>query len=234
MKPLPDVIAIDGPAASGKSTIGLMLARRLVYLSLDTGIMYRALTLAAIRQGIAPSDEARLSRLAKEISLQIIPVSVENSGPHYTVWLDGQDVTWDLRLPEVDANVSQVSTYREVRAEMVRRQRLVAEAGQVVIIGRDIGTVVVPDAGLKLYITASSRERASRRQRDRLRQGYDEDFDSILADVTRRDHVDSNRRYSPLQPAEDAIVIDTTGRTADEVLDEVAGLIAKKQTEEPA
>lgn len=229
---LPDVITIDGPAASGKSTIGLMLAERLGYLCLDTGSMYRALTLAAIRHDIKPEDGDGILRLAKTCDLDIYPVAGEIDGRHNTVLLDGVDVTWDLRLPEVDASVSQVSTYPEVRAEMVRRQRMVGQRGRVVMIGRDIGTVVMPDAALKLYITATAEERARRRLIDRRRQGHDDDFQAILADVMRRDHIDSSRQHSPLKPAPDAEIIDTTHRTADEVIEEVMALVMRVSSEE--
>ncbi len=218
---LPDVIAIDGPAASGKSTIGLMLAQKLGYLCLDTGSMYRALTLAALRNGIRPEDERGVVRLAGECELDIVPLAGETDGRQYTVLLDGVDVTWDLRSPEVDATVSLVSSYPDVRAEMVRRQRNVGRLGRVVMIGRDIGTVVMPDAALKLYITATPEERAHRRLLDRLRQGGEDDYEAILADVVRRDRIDSNREHSPLRPAFDAKTIDTTGRTAEEVVNDI-------------
>lgn len=228
---LPDVIAIDGPAASGKSTIGLMLAQRLGYLCLDTGSMYRALTLAAIWHDISPDDEEAVARLAIDCDLDILPLAGETDGRHYTVLLEGIDVTWDLRLPEVDAFVSQISTYPEVRAEMVRRQREVGRRGHVVMIGRDIGTVVMPDAALKLYITASPEERARRRLIDRRHQGYEDDYESTLADVARRDNIDSNRKHSPLRPAPDAIRIDTTGRTAEDVIGEIISMINQIQPE---
>lgn len=228
---LPDVIAIDGPAASGKSTIGLMLAQRLGYLCLDTGSMYRVLTLAAIRHHISPEDEAAIVKLAKEIDIEIIPLAGETDGRHYTVLLDGVDVTWGLRLPEVDAAVSQVSTYPEVRAEMVRRQRVAGQRGRVIMIGRDIGTVVMPDAALKLYITASPQERARRRLLDRRRQGYDDSYEAILADVVRRDRIDSGRKHSPLRPASDAVTIDTTERTADAVVEGIMTILMSAQLE---
>ncbi len=229
---LPDVITIDGPAASGKSTIGLMLAERLGYLCLDTGSMYRALTLAALRRAIRPDDEAAIVRLAHDCELDILPLSGEADGRHYTVLLDGEDVTWDLRLPAVDAAVSQVSTYPAVRAEMVRRQREVGRRGRVIMIGRDIGTVVIPDAPLKLYINASPQERARRRLRDRLARGHSDDYETILADVLRRDHLDSSRQHSPLRPAADAKIIDTTDRTAAEVVDEIITTFIHAQPEE--
>lgn len=228
---LPEVIAIDGPAASGKSTIGLMLAQRLGYLCLDTGSMYRALTLAALRHDISPEDEAAVVQLSTEIDLDILPLASETDGRHYTVLLEGVDVTWDLRLPEVDAAVSQVSTYPEVRAEMVRRQRAVGHRGRVIMIGRDIGTVVMPDATLKLYITASAQERARRRLDDRRRQGNTDEYAAILADVVRRDRIDSNRKHSPLRPASNAIVIDTTDRTAEGVVDEIMSILLSAEPE---
>lgn len=229
----PDVIAIDGPAASGKSTIGNLLAQRLGYLCLDTGSMYRALTLAAIRRGIAPDDADGLLRLARDCDIDMLPPAGETDGRLYTALLDGQDVTWDLRLPEVDASVSQVSTYPEVRAEMVRRQREVGHRGRVVMIGRDIGTVVMPEAPLKLYITASPQERARRRHLDRRQQGFLDDFDTILADVIRRDHIDSSREHSPLRPAIDARIIDTTNQPVHVVLEEIMALLNEISSEEP-
>ena len=232
--PLPDTIAIDGPAASGKTTVGLLLARRLGYLCLDTGSMYRALTLAAIRRQIRPDDEAGVVQLAHECDLDVTPLAGETDGRLYTVLLDGEDVTWELRLPVVDAYVSQVSTYPDVRAEMVRRQQAFGRRGGVVMIGRDIGTVVLPDAPLKLYITASAEERAHRRRLDRRRQGHHDDYETILADVVRRDHHDSSRKHSPLRPAADAIRIETTGRTVEEVMDQIMALFNGIPSEERA
>jgi len=222
---IPDVITIDGPAASGKSTVGLLLAQRLGYLCFDTGSMYRALTLDALHRGVNPADEQSLNQLARDCDLDIVPLAGETDGRHYTVLLDGIDVTWDIRLPEVDANVSKVSTYPKVRDEMVRRQREVGHRGRVVMIGRDIGTVVMPDASLKLYITATAEERARRRLIDRHRRGYDDSFETILLDVEKRDQIDAGREYSPMRPADDAIVLDTTDRTVEVVLDEIMSLI---------
>ncbi len=220
-EPLPDVIAIDGPAASGKSTLGFLLALRLGYLYLDTGCMYRALTLAAIRRRVPLDDEAALIALADRIDLDVLPLGDERDGRQYTVRLDGEDITWDLRRPEVDAAVSQVSAVAGVRARMVERQRAVGRRGRVVMVGRDIGTVVMPDAPLKLYVVATAEERARRRLRDRHQQGHDDDYNATLADVIRRDHIDSTREHSPLRPADDSIIIDTTGRRVEASLDEV-------------
>jgi cytidylate kinase len=221
----PEVIAIDGPAASGKSTIGHLLAEILNFLYLDTGSMYRAVTLAALRAGIDPHDEEAVTDLAENLDLQIKPYAGETDGRQYSVLLSGDDVTWELRSPEVDAHVSTVSSYSGVREEMVRRQREIANQGAVIMVGRDIGTVVVPNAPLKLYITASPEERARRRWLDRNAQGHPADYSEILADVNRRDQIDSNRKHSPLRPAKDAIIIDNTDKSPETILDEVLGLI---------
>jgi len=218
------VIAIDGPAASGKSTVGRLLAEELNFLFLDTGFMYRAVTLAALRAGIDLADETAVTTLAAQLDLDVQPAGKAGDGRHYTALLNGEDVTWALRTPEIDANVSLVSSYPGVRQEMVKRQRAFGQRGQVVMVGRDIGTVVMPDAPLKLYITASAAERARRRWRDRQQQGHDASFEEILADVERRDDIDSHREVSPLRPADDALIIDTTGHT---VADIVADIIEK-------
>jgi cytidylate kinase len=152
----PTNIAIDGPAASGKTTIGRMLAEALGYLFLDTGSMYRAVTLAAILSGIDVADEEGVIALARRSTLAIRPAAAEADGRSYTVLLDGQDVTWAVRSPAVDAHVSLVSSYRGVRQILVERQREMARQGRIVMVGRDIGTVVLPDAPLKLYIVASA------------------------------------------------------------------------------
>lgn len=223
-----DLIAIDGPAASGKTTVGKMLAQQLGYLFLDTGSMYRALTLAALRAAVDVNDEAAVGQLALKADIQIKPAYGHPDGRSYTVLLDNDDVTWEIRSPLVDANVSQVSKYEAVRTEMVRRQRDIAQQGDVVMVGRDIGTVVLPDAPLKLYITASPEERALRRLRDRRAQGVlgDGDYDSILADIIRRDRIDSSREHSPLRAAADAIKIDTSDRTPGEIVEQILALQA--------
>lgn len=225
----PTIITIDGPAASGKSTVAQMLADKLNYLYLDTGCMYRATTLAAIKAGIDLSDEAAVTRLAGEIEMRIKPLAGQTDGRQYTVLLDGADVTWDIRSPAVDTHVSLISSYRGVRQEMVKRQRQIGRRGQVVMVGRDIGTVVMPDAPLKLYITASPEERARRRWRDRNEQGHEADYLDILADVNRRDQFDSSREVSPLRAAEDAITIDNTNRSPEDILDEILNLIVEQE-----
>lgn len=224
-----NVIAIDGPAASGKSTIGRLLAEKLGYLYLDTGCMYRAVTLAALQQDVPVSDETAVTQLTHAIHITITPPQNEEDGRLYTVKIDGQDATWALRAPEVDTHVSLVSSYANVRRELVRQQRIFGQQGRVVMVGRDIGTVVLLDAPLKLYITASAEERARRRWLDRQDQGHDSGYEAILADVKRRDQFDSSRRHSPLHPAEDAILIDTTGRSIADILTDIMTIIHEKQ-----
>jgi CMP/dCMP kinase len=219
------LIAIDGPAASGKSTVGRLLAERLDYLYLDTGCMYRAITWAALEHGIEVANETAVTQLAHDTQIDIYPAQREADGRHYTVLVDGQDITWQLRDPAVDANVSLVSSYLGVRQEMVKRQRSFGDRGAVVMVGRDIGTVVMPDAPVKLYITASAEERARRRTRDRQAQGHTADYSHILADVQRRDQIDSNREHSPLRPADDAIRIDSTEQPPAQIVDAILQMI---------
>lgn len=220
-----NVIAIDGPAASGKSTIGKQLADKLNYLFLDTGCMYRAVTLAVFERGIDVGDETAVTQLAQNINLDILSSEGWEDGRLYTALLDNKDVTWQLRSPQVDANVSQVSSYIGVREAMVKQQQAFGKRGNVVMVGRDIGTAVMPNAPLKLYITASAAERARRRWQDRKNLGNHDNYETILADVIRRDNIDSNRQHSPLRPATDAILIDTTNRPPDAILTEIISLV---------
>lgn len=206
----PHAIAIDGPAASGKTTLGRLLAEKLDYLMLDTGGMYRAVTLAVLQRGIDPTDCAGVSAVAERLDIQILPPTAEDDGRLCTVLVDGIDVTWQLRTEQVDRHVSIISAYKSVRAEMVRRQREIAKVGQVVMIGRDIGTVVLPHAPLKLYVTASAEERARRRWLERSQRGDQTPYTTILDGILSRDKIDSTRQHSPLAPAEDALIIDTT------------------------
>ena len=220
----PESVAIDGPAASGKTTIGQMLAERLGYLFLDTGCMYRAVTLAALLAGVAIPDEPAVVELAESMQLEIRPPNAKNDGRLYTVLLEGRDVTWELRSSAVDNNVSQVSAYANVRLNLVERQRDIGGRGRVVMVGRDIGTVVLPKAPLKLYVTASAEERASRRWQERRERDANSSYEQILADIVRRDGIDGSRSHSPMRPADDAIIIDTTGRSPSQILQEILSL----------
>ena len=217
-------IAIDGPAASGKSTIGELLARHLDYLYFDTGVMYRAVTWAALARGIPIEDEAAVTELAEQLHIDVVPPAVDD-GRQYTVLADGTDVTWAIRTPEVNAEVSPVSAYPGVRRALVAQQRRVAMGGPVVMVGRDIGTVVLPDADFKLYLDASVEERALRRWREIQARGEKADYGPILISVRRRDEIDSGRKASPLRVADDALVLDTTDMDIEKVLVEVERLI---------
>ena len=221
-----DTIAIDGPAASGKSTLAEHLAAELGFLYLDTGVMYRAVTLAALQAGVQIEDEAAVSEIAQEISLDVQPPSV-NDGRQYDVLMDGQDVTWNIRLPEVDANVSQVSTYPGVREAMTRRQREIGRRGRVVMVGRDIGTVVLPDADLKIYLDASVEARAKRRFKECRLRGEDIQYEEILAGMRERDRIDSTRSLAPLRCAADAIVLDSTYLDKEQVLTKAIELVRR-------
>jgi len=220
----PTTITIDGPAASGKSTIGYELAQQLGYLYFDTGVMYRAVTWVALQQDINILDKAAITALARRVRIDVVPPTVDD-GRQYTVFVDGQDVTWAIRSADVDANVSPVSAYAGVREALVAQQRRISEQGRVVMVGRDIGTVVLPDADLKLYLDARVEARAMRRYRELVARCQLADYDSVLSAMQRRDKIDSGRKVSPLRPAKDAIIIDTSDLAVQEVLELVTGLI---------
>lgn len=219
----PRIIAIDGPAASGKSTLGRRLADALGYLFFDTGLMYRAVTWLALQRGINIRDEAAVTALAEKISIDVLPAS-KPDGRACDVIVDGHDITWETRRPEVDANVSLVSTYRGVRRAMSEQQRRIGLRGNVVMVGRDIGTVVLPEADLKIYLDASAHERARRRHGEIEARGEEADYADILNKMRERDRIDSTRDVAPLQAAYDAIVIDSDKLSADEVFERVRRL----------
>ena len=216
------VLAIDGPAGAGKSTVARGAAVRLGLQVLDTGAMYRAATLACLRAGVDLDDEARCAAVARAIR-------IEQEGEQTRV--DGVDVSREIRSPEVTATVSTVSAHPTVRRIMVDHQRRWA-AGRDggVVEGRDIGTVVFPDARLKIFLNASDEERARRRLQDEAAAGRDIALDALRADIERRDRVDSQRPYSPLAAAADAVIIDTTGRPVEEVVDEIVERYLKVTT----
>jgi cytidylate kinase len=225
--PKPITIAIDGPVAAGKSAVGCELTRRLGYLYFDTGVMYRAVTWAALQRGINILDKDSITALAQLLRIDVVPPTVDD-GRQYTVFADGQDITWAIRGPEVEAGVSPVSAYPGVRQALVAQQRRIGAQGRVVMVGRDIGTVVLPNADLKLYLEARVEERAMRRYHELVQRGQETSFDSVLTAMQRRDRIDSGRRVSPLQPADDAIIIDTSDLTVDEVLDVIEVLIRER------
>ena len=222
---LPKVIAIDGPAASGKTTVGTRLASELGYLCLDTGVMYRAVTLAALQAGIRICDEVNITNLAEHIQIDVKPASIED-GRAFDVLVDGKDVTWDIRLPEVNQYVSPVSAYAGVRAAMTLQQRRIGEQGNIVMLGRDIGTVVLPDADMKIYLDASVEERARRRYLEEINRGNQVTFEDILESLKRRDQIDSTRDIAPLKVADDAVVIDTENLCIEEVVHKIKEVLA--------
>jgi len=219
-----DVIAIDGPAGSGKSTTAKILARKLGFLFLDTGAMYRALTLKAMRQGIGLDDEDALKRLVDNTSVRLL-----NRDGKLHVLLDGEDVSREIRSAEVSKNVTRVAAKGAVRERMVQLQRKFAETGSVVAEGRDIGTVVFPDAKLKIFLVASIEERARRRMRETDSAAR---LHEMMADLKIRDDADSLRDHSPLVKAEDAIEVDTTGLTIEQQVDLIVQLWEKKKSED--
>ncbi len=223
----PMTIAIDGPAASGKSTVGESLAEHLDYLFFDTGAMYRAVTWAALDQGVAVDDEEAVMALAERLEIDVTD-AVEDDGRQYTVLADGVDVTWAIRTPAVDANVSAVSAYPGVRRALVAKQRRVAAGRPVVMVGRDIGTVVLPEADLKIYLDATVGERARRRWLEMEDREQGADYQAVLDSMRRRDRIDSNRDVSPLRAAEDAIRIDTTGLDVEEVVSRAERLVREQ------
>ena len=222
-------IALDGPAASGKSTIAERVAEQLDFLYFDTGVMYRAVTLAVLRLDLDPMDENAVTNLAQAIHIEVRPPNVDD-GRQYDVLLDGEDVTWDIRTDMVNRNVSQVSTYRGVRKAMTSQQRQVAKNANVIMVGRDIGTVVLPEADLKIYLDATVNERARRRYLEEKQRGRDVELEKLVADMARRDRIDSTRAIAPLKPAPDAVIIDTTGKTIEEVTSAVINEISTRLT----
>ena len=223
----PMTIAIDGPAASGKSTVGEALAERLEYLYFDTGVMYRAVTWAALERGVDVENEEAVTGLAEALEIEVTDAT-DDDGRQYTVLADGSDVTWEIRKPEVDATVSVVSAYRGVRHALVTKQRQIAADRPVVMVGRDIGTVVLPEADLKIYLDASVEERARRRWLEMRDRGKDAECGAVLDAMRRRDRIDSNREVSPLRAAQDAVRIDTTDVDVATVVDEAERLVHER------
>ena len=217
------IIAIDGPAASGKSTVAEKLAYQLGYLYFDTGVMYRAVTYKALQDNKPIVDETAISRLADKVQIDVQPPS-KCDGRKYDVLLDGIDVTWEIRSPEVNMNVSQVSAYHGVRRAMTEQQRRIGKRGAVVMVGRDIGTVVMPDADLKLFLVAAVEERARRRFVEEIERGQSITYNEVLASLQLRDKIDSSRDIAPLKPAEDAHIIDTEALSVEQVIAEILSL----------
>jgi cytidylate kinase len=214
MKPL--IIAIDGPAGAGKSTVAQTLAERLGLLYVDSGATYRAAALKVLKAGVSPDDEAVVAELVAGANIQLV---AGDSGPH--ALLDGDDVTAAIRAPEVSLAAAKVSHYPTVRQKMVSLQRSLARGRGVVMEGRDIGTVVFPEASLKVFLTAASKERARRRLDDDQQRGQAVGLEQTIAAIERRDQLDRERKMSPLVPAPDAVMVDSTNLTADQVVEHI-------------
>jgi CMP/dCMP kinase len=220
------IIAIDGPAASGKSTVAKAVARRIGAHYLDTGAMYRAVALAALERGVPFSDERAVATLASGVTIEFVHAG--DSPIPTAVLLDGTDITAAIRAPVVDDAVSAVARMPEVRAALVAQQRRIAARAQAIVLeGRDIGTVVFPDAEVKVFLTASPEERARRRHAEMARRGHALDEVAVLDGLQRRDDADSTRQAAPLAAAADAVMLDTTGLAIHEVVDAVAGLVER-------
>jgi cytidylate kinase len=231
--PLPSMIAIDGPVASGKSTVGKRLADKLGYLFFDTGVMYRAVTYLALRElAKGVNDVGAVAALAGRARIDILPTMVQDGRDSSTVLADGEDITSAIRHPEVENHVSAVSAIKDVRYYLTQQMREVGLRGQVVMVGRDVGTVILPEADLKVFLTASVETRAHRRFQE-IRERGDRDADErtyadVLANLRERDRIDSSRVTSPLRPADDAIRMDTTDLDLHEVVAAIENLIVMR------
>ncbi len=221
------IVAIDGPSGAGKSSVAKIVARELGFSSLDTGAMYRAVALCALKRGISLEDSQALSKLSDNIEITFGHES-GNPTPKF-VYVDGEDVSQEIRTAEIDKAVSPVSACAAVRSALVEQQRKIGAAGDYVVEGRDIGTVVFPDAEVKIFLTASAEERAHRRVRQNVDRSIGSiNYQEVLADIKRRDEVDSNRETSPLRPAHDSIILDSTGKHIEDVIEEIC-YIAKER-----
>lgn len=222
----PNRIAIDGPVGAGKTTVGREFARRSGYRFLDTGVMYRAVTLAALKKGVGFEKEEALSALAAAPAIQI---SFDGEG-EARVTIEGRDVTHELRDARVDHGVSAVSAHSRIRAILVRRQQEIASEAPIVMVGRDIGTVVLPDADLKVFLTAGVEERARRRHGELVAAGNDVSYEEIFRSLKRRDEIDSSRAVSPLRPAEDAVRLNTDALSFEAAVERLASLAGAVRT----
>ena len=217
-------VAIDGPASSGKSTISKLIAKENHFVYLDTGAMYRVVTLAVLRNKISIDNHEAIEKL-----VQTIEIGFSMKDGKQSVFMNGEDVTDEIRSVEVTKNVSAVSAIKEVRTRLVHLQQEIAENHSIIMDGRDIGTVVLPQAEIKIFLVASVEERAKRRFIENQEKGIEMSYEELVEDIRRRDHFDSTRKESPLRKAEDAIEIDTTTMTIEDVVKTVTALIQKNQ-----
>jgi len=216
----PRLIAIDGPVAVGKTSVGSLLARRLGYVFFDTGMLYRAFTWKVLKSGISANDKNKLCHLASASKFDFVPSQEGYLSP----LVDGEDISPELLRPEIEKQVSLISKVAGVRQALVSEQRNLAQRGNVVMAGRDIGTVVLPWAELKIFLTASTEERAKRRYNELLEQGENSSLERVLVELKRRDEMDIHRTVSPLKPAVDAIIINTENLSLEKVVEKIYAL----------
>lgn len=216
-------VAIDGPASAGKSTVAKIVAKKLHFIYCDTGAMYRSVTFAALKNHVKLDDDQALKELLKTIEIRFVPAE-----PEQRVFVNDEEVTQAIRTPEITNNVSLVSAQPSVRAELTKRQQEIAEAGGIVMDGRDIGTTVLPNAEVKIFLVASVRERAVRRFKENQTKGIDTPLDVLEKEIEERDYKDSHREISPLTQAKDAVLVDTTSLTINQVVDKILEIIDQK------
>ena len=217
-------IAIDGPASAGKSTVAKLVAKKLGYVYCDTGAMYRATTYAAKKNHVAYDDDQGLKEMLEKTEIRFVPAE-----PEQKVFVNETEVTKIIRLPEIANNVSTVSAQKSVRADLTERQRMIAEQGGIVMDGRDIGTTVLPNAEVKIFLVASVHERAVRRFKENVEKGIDTPLDVLEKEIEERDYKDSHRKISPLTQAKDAVLVDTTSLSIEEVVAKIMEIIEKVQ-----
>lgn len=217
-------IAIDGPASAGKSTVAKLVAKKLGYVYCDTGAMYRATTYAAKKNHVAYDDDQGLKEMLEKTEIRFVPAE-----PEQKVFVNETEVTKTIRLPEIANNVSTVSAQKSVRADLTERQRMIAEQGGIVMDGRDIGTRVLPNAEVKIFLVASVHERAVRRFKENVEKGIDTPLDVLEKEIEERDYKDSHRKISPLTQAKDAVLVDTTSLSIEEVVAKIMEIIEKVQ-----
>ena len=217
-------IAIDGPASAGKSTVAKLVAKKLGYVYCDTGAMYRATTYAAKKNHVAYDDDQGLKEMLEKTEIRFVPAE-----PEQKVFVNETEVTKTIRLPEIANNVSTVSAQKSVRADLTERQRMIAEQGGIVMDGRDIGTTVLPNAEVKIFLVASVHERAVRRFKENVEKGIDTPLDVLEKEIEERDYKDSHRKISPLTQAKDAVLVDPTSLSIEEVVAKIMEIIEKVQ-----
>lgn len=221
------VIAIDGPAAVGKSTMGKIIARELGFLYIDTGAIYRAITWKVLKNNINVYDEDTISNLVSNTYITIEKKNRNSLKGYYNIFIDGEDVTEEIRSPKIDQNVSQIAKLPKIRKQLIYLQRKLAKKGNIIMEGRDIGSVILPQADIKLYFTASEEERIKRRYKELVDKGYNIDYKEVKKQIVQRDEIDSKRKYAPLIKAKDAILIDSTEKSIEEVKDKILKTIKK-------